>query len=83
MISAMAAESGFDAIHAAGCFWRVSLLVRNSQYISAVDYAQLAEARGLGAAQTKRTEDQNKSTRNKSQIYTHQHEIDPKTTGWW
>lgn len=35
---------GFDAIHAAGCFWRVSLLVRNAQHISAVDYAGLAEA---------------------------------------
>ncbi|CAL1145884.1 unnamed protein product, partial [Cladocopium goreaui] len=34
----------FDAIHAAGCFWRVSLLVRNAQHISAVDYAGLAEA---------------------------------------
>ena len=40
---------GFDAIHAAGCFWRVSLLVRNAQHISAVDYAGLAEAgRGDG-----------------------------------
>eukprot|EP00434_Breviolum_minutum_P040049 symbB.v1.2.035581.t1/scaffold4825.1/size34278/1 len=36
-------HASFDAIHAVSCFWRMSILLRNFQPISAKDYTQLAQ----------------------------------------